>query len=74
VCGVPEVIHDDATGLLVPPGDIGAFTDSINRLLDSPNLRRELGDNAREYIEVNNSMKEVAKKYLNLYKTASNQE
>ena len=69
--GVPEVIHNEKTGLLVAPGDINAFADSILKLLDSPTMKRELGENAREYVLKHNSMKNVAKKYLALYQAVS---
>lgn len=74
VCGVPEVIHNEETGLLVAPGDLNAFADAILKLLDSPTMKRELGENARKYVLKNNSMKNVARKYLALYQSVSDQE
>ena len=41
--GIPEVIHDGTTGLLVPPGDPNALAASIVRLLKEPPLRARLG-------------------------------
>ncbi len=44
---LPEIVVDGQTGLLVPPGDVGALAGAITRLLQDPALARRLGDNAR---------------------------
>ena len=41
--GVPDVVADRRTGLLVPVGDAGAFAGATRRLLDAPELRRVMG-------------------------------
>lgn len=41
--GLSEVIVDDETGLLVPPGDAGALSAAMQRLLVEPQLRERLG-------------------------------
>jgi glycosyltransferase involved in cell wall biosynthesis len=43
---IGEMIETEVTGLLVAPRDQPAFTGAIERLLDSPALARELGENA----------------------------
>lgn len=50
VGGVPELVEDGVSGLLVPPGDEGALTQAIERLLRNPMLRQRLGVNARSRI------------------------
>jgi len=40
-------VHDDATALLVPPGDAQAWADALVRLRDSPALARRLAEAAR---------------------------
>lgn len=49
--GIPEVIEDDHTGLLVPSEDEQALAEAIARLLDNPELREELGREGRKRIE-----------------------
>jgi glycosyltransferase involved in cell wall biosynthesis len=44
VGGLPELIENGETGLLVPLGDIGAFATAASRLIEDPSLRRTLGD------------------------------
>ena len=51
VGGLPETITDGKTGLLVPPDDPPALAAAIDRLAESPALRRQLGDRGRERVE-----------------------
>lgn len=48
VGGVPDVVDDGRTGLLVPPGSPHLFAQALRRLLDQPGRRVELGATARE--------------------------
>jgi glycosyltransferase involved in cell wall biosynthesis len=47
VGGVPEVVEDGRTGLLVPPGDAEALGHAVARLIGDPALARLLADTAR---------------------------
>ena len=49
ISGIPEAIEHEVTGLLVPPGDAGAFADALARCA-GPALRARLGDNAAGYV------------------------
>jgi glycosyltransferase involved in cell wall biosynthesis len=46
--GVPELIEQEITGLLAPPGNTQALADALARLAQDPDLRRALGRAARE--------------------------
>lgn len=48
--GIPEVIENGVNGLLVPPGDEAALARALARLLDAPDLRWALGENARRTV------------------------
>lgn len=50
VDGVPEVIIDGQTGLLVPARDGKVLIEPICRLLGDPKLRQEMGARAREFV------------------------
>ena len=45
--GIPEVIRDGVTGVLVPPRDGAAAAKAVQALLDAPSRLRELGEAAR---------------------------
>ena len=47
VGGVPEFIEDERSGLLVPPGDVGALALALQRIWDDPALGRRLGHHGR---------------------------
>jgi glycosyltransferase involved in cell wall biosynthesis len=42
VGGVPEVVHDNENGLLVPAGDVDALATALRKLLDDDELRSRL--------------------------------
>src|SRR5262249_55151864 len=46
ISGIPELVRDSDTGLLVPPRDAAALAQAIGRLLDDASLRRRLIANA----------------------------
>lgn len=50
VSGIPEVLRDGETGLVVPEGDARAVADAIERLIDDPPLGTQLGAAARAFV------------------------
>jgi glycosyltransferase involved in cell wall biosynthesis len=51
VGGVPGIVHDGRTGLLVPPGDLPALSSALERLVGDENLRLQLGSAGRAVVE-----------------------
>lgn len=49
VAGIPEVVHDGETGLLVRP-EPGLLADALQSLAEDPRLRARLGDDARRLV------------------------
>jgi len=49
--GIPELIQHNHDGLLVPLGNVNAFTEEMLRLVVNRSLRKQLGDAAREKIK-----------------------
>jgi glycosyltransferase involved in cell wall biosynthesis len=50
VRGIPEIIENEVSGLLVPPGDSAALAQAIIRLRENPKLRITLGNNAQKRV------------------------
>ncbi len=51
VTGIPEVVRDEETGLMVPQHDPNALAIALERLLTNPTLRVQLATQARQLIE-----------------------
>jgi len=47
VQGIPDIVHDGVTGMLVPPKDPAAAAAMLARLLEDSDLRRRLGEEGR---------------------------
>jgi len=48
--GIPELVRDGETGLLVPPGDAGRLADALELLLGDAGLRERLGEAGRRLV------------------------
>ena len=67
VGGIPEMVADGETGLLVAPGDPEALAAALRRLVGDPALARRLGDAGRRAIETTYSWEAVATRIVDLY-------
>lgn len=65
--GIPEVVEDGVSGILVPPGDNLAMAKSILHLLDMPELRSAMGQEGRIIAVRRFDSEVVAKKTAELY-------
>jgi glycosyltransferase involved in cell wall biosynthesis len=70
VGGVPAVIEDGRTGLLVPIGDAEATRAAIERALGDPELRRRIGAAARQRVREYCSWDRVTDLMLQVYEAA----
>jgi glycosyltransferase involved in cell wall biosynthesis len=46
VGGLPELVDHEESGYLIPLGDTRLFTDSLRNLINRPELRLSMGENA----------------------------
>jgi len=65
--GIPEIIEDGVSGLLVPSGDAAALAAALMRLSD-PALRARLGAAARERIALRFDLKRNIQQYVALFR------
>lgn len=65
--GIPEVVEDGVTGLLVEPRDAGALAAKIRAIMDDPALAQRLGSAGRKQIETRYSLDAMGARLLALY-------
>jgi glycosyltransferase involved in cell wall biosynthesis len=68
VGGIPEIVKNDQTGILIPPEDSLALIQSINSLLTNDSKIKELTENAYDFLINNYSWDKLLPKYVNFYK------
>ena len=67
VAGVPRIIKDGVNGLIVPIDDEDAFTSALERLIECPDLRKELAKAGRAVIERSYSFEYRMRKISEVY-------
>jgi glycosyltransferase involved in cell wall biosynthesis len=67
VGGIPEVVQDGYSALLIAPGDNDSLASSLSKLISDPCLRHELADNAANYAESHFSMDIIAQQLRDIY-------
>ena len=71
VGGIPDIIEDGVSGLLVPPADPQALAGAIERLARDPAYARRLADAGRERLRTHFSWDVITAKWEAVYRTAS---
>jgi glycosyltransferase involved in cell wall biosynthesis len=65
--GIPDIVEDGVSGLLVPPGDADALAAAVRRLRDDPALARRLGEAGRRRLREQFSWEAIVRRWLDLY-------
>jgi len=69
VGGIPEIIEDEHSGLLISPGDAASMANRIVDLLDDEGLRSEMGRAAVARVRERYDLKDQVKAYLSWYRS-----
>jgi glycosyltransferase involved in cell wall biosynthesis len=67
VGGIPDLVSEGRTGLLVPPGDVEALKGAIRFMLDNPEVRESMGKMARVTAIERFSKRICIQKHLDVY-------
>ena len=70
ISGIPELVEDGVTGLLVPPGNEHTLADAIIRLYNDETLRGKMGTCGREKVASEFEIKANVEKLKDLFNTA----
>jgi colanic acid/amylovoran biosynthesis glycosyltransferase len=71
IAGIPELVVDHQTGLLVPPGRADLLADALEELATDRGLRRRLGSRARAAVLAQHDRERNAGRLLALFPTRS---
>ncbi|HGE69618.1 TPA: glycosyltransferase family 1 protein [Candidatus Poribacteria bacterium] len=67
VGGVPDIVLDGQTGILVPSGDEEKFADAIVDLLEDAEKRKQFGKRGREFVSANYTKERLCADIEHLY-------
>lgn len=67
VGGIPDMIRNLETGLLIPPGSIGALDYALEKLIGDPALRKQLGENGWKYQKEELGWASIARRHAAFY-------
>jgi glycosyltransferase involved in cell wall biosynthesis len=70
VASLPEVVVDGETGVLVPPGDVGALAAAIEGLAGDPGRRARLGAAAHDRASSTFSLEAMVERTVEVYQEA----
>ena len=70
--GMPEVVRDGKTGLVVPPGDSSLLAEAVCSLLQAPAWRKEMGESAASHICAHFTEENMVRKTEEIYEAVIN--
>jgi len=65
--GIPDIVRDGKTGLLVPPDDAGALAEAILRVVEDPAAARERVERGRAHMREHFGLPSVVDRLLGCY-------
>lgn len=70
VMGIPELVDDEVSGLLIAPARVDQLVGALGRLASDPRVRRELGTNGRRAVEAGFAEESVTEELQHLLERA----
>jgi glycosyltransferase involved in cell wall biosynthesis len=65
--GLAEIVVNEKTGFLVPPGDADALAEAIRTLTENPEMRRNMGEAGRQRVAEVFSIESTIRRTEELY-------
>ncbi len=70
IWALPEIVEDEKTGFVIPPGDRMALVNRLEKLINSKNLVEKMGEAAQKRFLENFEISQTNKKLLEVYQQA----
>ena len=67
VGGIPELIIDNKTGLLIPSENPDKLADAVNELLSNTEKAKKLANNGMDFVKKNMTWDIILPKYIQFY-------
>tara|TARA_B100000586_G_scaffold259827_1_gene225586 strand:- start:1476 stop:1811 length:336 start_codon:yes stop_codon:yes gene_type:complete len=67
VGGIPELVKNNETGLLVPSENIDELANAVNQLLNDHKKAKRLADNGNQFVKNNMTWDIILPKYIQFY-------
>ena len=66
--GIREIVENERTGLLFRPGDAEDLADCLDKLIRRPELSRDMGRHALQYVtEQGVTPEQITERYMDLF-------
>ena len=72
VGGIPELITNNETGILIPPNDPKKLENSINKLLEDDEIANKISEKGYEFVINNLTWEILLPKYVKFYEDLLN--
>jgi len=69
--GIPDIVEDGVSGLLVPAGDPAALAGALRRLIEDPALARRLGEAGRQRVRERFNWDAIVQRWKEVYSAAT---
>jgi glycosyltransferase involved in cell wall biosynthesis len=66
--GVPEIVEDGRTGILVPMGEVPLMAEAICRIIGDPDLATEMGMRGRDRVRQHFTIEQTTRKVESIYR------
>ena len=69
VGGLPEVVEDGRTGIVIEPMDANSLAEALSFLIENPEVRTEMGNNGRMRVLQKYDWKDSVEQMITIYKS-----
>jgi glycosyltransferase involved in cell wall biosynthesis len=67
ITGIPELVLNGETGILVPPKDMEALSNALKYIKENPGLAKKMGKRGRDWVQENFDLTKNVSKLISLF-------